>query len=207
MERHLVVFVRAPRLGAVKSRLADDIGAVAAWKFQRDTIRSLLSRVGADPAWRTWLAVTPSRSRASPPWPHHLRRLEQGGGDLGARMARTLTEIPRGPAVLVGGDIPELRRAHVERAFRALVPAEVVVGPADDGGFWLVGMRRRPRAPRHLAARMFAGVRWSTPHALADLLANLNGHARVALTDTLSDIDTGADYARWRRRRGGRPSG
>lgn len=207
MDRHLIVFVRAPRVGAVKSRLAADIGAVAAWKFQRDAIRSLLARVGADPAWRTWLALAPSRARGRPPWLRRLPRLDQGRGDLGARMARALVAAPRGPVVLVGGDIPELGRAHVERAFRALARAEVVVGPADDGGFWLVGLRRRPRPPRHIAARMFAGVRWSTPHALADLLANLRGRADVALADTLSDVDTGADHARWRARGGSRSSG
>ena len=207
MDRHLIVFARAPRVGAVKARLAGDIGAVAAWKFQRDTLRALLWRVGAGPAWRTWLAVTPPRARSEPAWPRRLPRLDQGRGDLGARMARALAAVPGGPVVLVGGDIPELGRAHVERAFRALATAETVVGPADDGGFWLVGMRRRPRPPRHVAARMFAGVRWSTPHALADLLANLRGRAGVALADTLADIDTGADHARWRARRGPGASG
>ena len=207
MDRHLIVFARAPRVGAVKARLAGDIGAVAAWKFQRDTLRALLWRVGAGPAWRTWLAVTPPRARSEPAWPRRLPRLDQGRGDLGARMARALAAVPGGPVVLVGGDIPELGRAHVERAFRALATAETVVGPAEDGGFWLVGMRRRPRPPRHVAARMFAGVRWSTPHALADLLANLRGRAGVALADTLADIDTGADHARWRARRGSRSSG
>ena len=201
MDRHLVVFVRAPQLGTVKSRLAKDIGAVAAWKFQRDTICSLLSQVGTGRTWRTWLTVTPSPTRGNPTWPRHLQRLDQGRGDLGTRMARLLVAAPRGPVVLIGGDIPELRRIHIERAFRALATAEVAIGPADDGGFWLVGMRRRPRAPRQIVARMFADVRWSTPHALADVLANLDGYASVRLTDALSDIDTGADYERWRARR------
>ena len=200
MNKHLVMFVRAPVLGVAKSRLAYDIGAVTAWKFHRDTTRLLLSRLGCDRGWQTWLAVTPSRFLASPIWPRQLQRLDQGRGDLGTRMARPFVVAPPGPVVLIGGDIPELGHAHIDRAFRSLTTAEVVLGPADDGGFWLVGMRRRPRPPRQMVARMFVGVRWSTPHALADVLANLDGYATVALTDELSDIDTGADYARWRAR-------
>jgi glycosyltransferase A (GT-A) superfamily protein (DUF2064 family) len=65
-----------------------------------------------------------------------------------------------------------------------------VFGPADDGGYWLIGLSRRPRL-----LRPFAGVRWSTPHALADTLANLRGRP-VALLPALSDVDTPADFAR-----------
>ncbi|MGH6660397.1 MAG: DUF2064 domain-containing protein, partial [Rhodospirillales bacterium] len=77
----------------------------------------------------------------------------------------------------------------------ALGRADAVFGPAADGGYWLVGLRRRPRR-----LRLFEGVRWSSEHALADTLANLGGRPHVLL-ETLEDVDDGAAYQRWRRQR------
>jgi uncharacterized protein len=72
-------------------------------------------------------------------------------------------------------------------AFRALGRADAVFGPAADGGYWLVGLS--PRRP----ARPFAGVRWSSEHALTDTLGNFPGR-RFARLRTLQDVDTAADY-------------
>ena len=176
----LIVFARAPRLGTVKRRLARDIGAMAALRFYRGQLGRLLRQVGRDRRWRTELAVTPDRVR----WPTGVPMHPQGGGDLGQRMGRALVRHRR--AVLVGCDIPGLGAADIAAAFKALGRADAVFGPAEDGGYWLVGLGpRRPAAP-------FAGVRWSTEHALADTLANCRGH-RVALLRRLRDVDTAAD--------------
>jgi glycosyltransferase A (GT-A) superfamily protein (DUF2064 family) len=175
----LVVFLKAPRFGAVKTRLARDIGALPAWRFYRATSAATVRRL-ADPRWEQVLATTPDRSRTG-------RMVGQGGGDLGVRMFRALALGPW--TVLVGSDIPDLRRRHVAQAFRALAGgADLVFGPAADGGFWLVGVRRRP--PRGL----FAGARWSTAYALADVLANAPPQAKIALLETLRDVDDGAAY-------------
>jgi glycosyltransferase A (GT-A) superfamily protein (DUF2064 family) len=69
-----------------------------------------------------------------------------------------------------------------------------VFGPAADGGYWLVGLRRRPRLPRGL----FERVRWSSAHALADTRAGLPKDTSVALLETLEDVDDVSAYARWR---------
>jgi rSAM/selenodomain-associated transferase 1 len=191
---HLVVMVRAPRLGAVKRRLARDLGDLAAWRFYRMTAGRLLRELGADPRWRTWLAVTPDRAARGGQglWPGRHTLIAQGPGDLGVRMGRLLRALPPGPAVIVGSDIPGLRADHVARAFRALGGHDWVFGPAGDGGYWLIGARRR-RPPRET----FAHVRWSSPHALADTRANLKG-ARIATLEELADVDTGDDLARLR---------
>jgi len=189
----LIVFARAPRLGTVKRRLAAGIGALAALRFYRGQLRRLLREVGHDRRWQTVLAVTPDWVR----WPTGLPMRPQGGGDLGARMGRALGRHRR--AVLVGCDIPDLGRADIAAAFRALGDAQAVFGPAEDGGYWLVGFGpRRPTAP-------FAGVRWSTADALADTLANCRGH-RVALLRQLRDVDTAADLTALRRRQRDRRS-
>ncbi len=186
---HLVVMARAPRLGAVKRRLARDLGDLAAWRFYRMTAGRLLRELSADPRWRTWLALTPDRAARTGHrlWPARYACIPQGQGGLGARMGRLLRELPSGPVVIVGSDIPGLRPTHVARAFRLLGDHDWVFGPAGDGGYWLLGARRR-RPPRET----FAHVRWSSAHALADTLANLKG-ARIGFLEALADVDTGDD--------------
>ncbi len=192
---HLVIMARAPRLGAGKRRLARDLGALAAWRFQRRMLGRLLRRLARDPRWTTWLAVTPDRAaQGAAQWGPPARVIPQGAGGLGPRMARLLCERPPGPVVVVGSDIPDLDAGHVDRAFQALGRHDWVFGPAADGGYWLVGARRR-RPPW----RPFEAVRWSSQHALADSLANLEG-ARVALLEELHDVDRGEDLARMKRR-------
>ncbi|MGR3321732.1 MAG: TIGR04282 family arsenosugar biosynthesis glycosyltransferase [Pseudooceanicola sp.] len=182
--------LKAPRPGRVKTRLAADIGAVPACWWMRHQARRLLRRL-RDPRWDLLLAVAPDTARMAPDWPADLPRAPQGTGDLGARMARILRRAPAGPVCIVGADIPGLTRVHVARAFAALGRADAVFGPATDGGYWLVGLRRTAPPP----ATLFRGVRWSTAHALADTRASLPGLS-VALVDRLHDVDTGADLAR-----------
>ncbi len=194
---HLVVFAKAPRIGRVKSRLARHIGAVAAWAFYRRCLAGVLRRLGNGGHWTCWLALTPDRAvharRLCPPgW----RPVPQGPGDLGQRMARIMGELPPGPVVIVGTDIPDIRPDHVARAFRALGRDDAVFGPAADGGYWLVGLGRRPALPE-----IFENVRWSTEFALADTLANLGRGRTAALLETLEDIDDGDALERWRRSR------
>ena len=189
----LIVFVKAPRLGQVKSRLAADIGAVAATGFYRRTTAALVRRLGRDARWRRVLAVTPDRDMGAAFWPAGWRRIAQGGGDLGERMARVAAAAPPGPVIIVGSDIPDLRSRHVSHAFRLLGRHDAVFGPATDGGYWLVGVRDQRILPG-----LFADVRWSTEHALADTLSNLGTGRHAALADTLNDIDDGVAYRRWR---------
>ena len=150
MRRHLVIMARAPRLGAVKRRLAADIGAVAAWRFYRTEAGRLLARLSRDRRWSTWLAVTPdpSSSAARGLWPFAGPVVGQGTGDLGQRMGRLLRALPPGPMVIIGTDSPTIQARHVAEAFDALGRAEWVIGPATDGGYWLIGARRRPRSRR-----------------------------------------------------------
>ncbi|KMW60636.1 hypothetical protein AIOL_000800 [Candidatus Rhodobacter oscarellae] len=178
--------LKEPRAGRVKSRLGREIGMTeAAWWMRHQTKRLL--RQLDDPRWRLVLSVAPDTAVASRAWPAHLRRVPQGRGDLGTRMARALSAMPPGPVVLIGGDIPAVTPAHIARALRRLGACDAVFGPAEDGGFWLVGLRG-PRVP----SGFFQGVRWSTEHALVDALATLPGR-RVGLADTLRDVDRAAD--------------
>ena len=188
----MIVFARVPQLGAVKTRLARDIGPLAAWRFHRNATAAAVRGLGADRRWRLLVALTPDRlAGRARLTPVAAQRTGQGTGDLGWRMARALDRLRPEPALLVGSDVPGLDRGRIARAFRALAAADAVFGPAEDGGFWLIGIRgqRRPHG-------WFRSVRWSSPHALADTLTNLPPNVRVARLEPLADVDTGADYAR-----------
>ncbi|WP_136634405.1 TIGR04282 family arsenosugar biosynthesis glycosyltransferase [Pseudooceanicola onchidii] len=190
MRRRLVVMVKDPRAGRVKTRLGRDIGVIPATWWMRHQLRSLLRRL-RDPRWEVWLAIAPDGAVTSRAFPGDLPRVAQGAGDLGDRMGRILRHRigPRrpGPTLIIGADIPGITPAHIWRAFRALGSHDAVVGPAPDGGYWLIGMAHRPPPPS-----LFDGVRWSTAHALADTRATLPGW-RIATVDTLADVDTSAD--------------
>jgi rSAM/selenodomain-associated transferase 1 len=116
----------------------------------------------------------------------------QATGDLGARMSAAIAGA-LGTAervCIVGTDSPALPAAHVARAFAALDDAEVVIGPAEDGGYWIVGARRP-------CPEIFAGVAWGTPSVLAETRALLDRHrVRYALADPFWDVDTPGDLER-----------
>jgi hypothetical protein len=190
--KHLVIMAKSPDMGRVKRRLAREIGGGAATRFYRNCLSHTVLRLAADPRWVTVLAVDPGRDRATrfSPWRRRVALVPQGDGDLGRRMQRIFMRLPPGPVLIVGSDIPSIRPAHIAEAFRLLGNADAVFGPAPDGGYWLVGLKRTPRVPAP-----FARVRWSGPHALSDTLANLKGR-RVSLAARLSDVDTAEDLRR-----------
>ena len=196
MARTLIIFAKAPRLGQVKRRLAREIGQTNAWQFYRRTARHLVRSLSSDPRWQSHLIVTPDNFDGFGRfWPHASKVIKQGRGDLGERMRRAFCATPPGPAVLVGSDIPELAPCHIAEAFNALGCHDVVFGPAKDGGYWLVGLNMRARC-----INLFADVPWSTSRALSETRANLPKSYTVAMLGKLSDIDVGADFARWRER-------
>ena len=185
----LIIMVKEPRLGTVKTRLGREIGAVAATGFYRCVTANLIRRLARDRRWHTVLAIAPDNALASPVWPKDVGRLPQGPGDIGRRMARLLSDGGSGgPAILVGSDVPGLRASHIAEAFALLRQHSVVFGPAEDGGFWLVG-----RNSRIHPGGFFHGVRWSSPHALADTSKNV-AHLSVVFAATLSDVDDLASY-------------
>lgn len=182
---------KEPIAGRVKTRLAAQVGVAEATRFYRTALAATLGRLGHQPFWRTVLTVTPNASQRRWPWPKGLHIVGQGGGDIGARMQRPMRDLPPGPVCLIGSDIPEIDVADLRRAFRLLGNADAVFGPAVDGGFWLVGLRRRP----HVVEPYGDGIRWSSPETLADVLRHLGGR-RTAFTTRRADVDSISDLRR-----------
>lgn len=193
MTARVVLFAKQPVAGRVKSRLAKGLGTARATGFYRNTTRIICHRLSRDPRWQLVLARTPDHWLPGPPvFPPGLRSTPQGPGDIGDRMARLARRFSDGPVILVGSDIPTLQAGHITSALRCLKSADIVFGPATDGGFWLVGYSAR--AARH--AR-FGKIAWSTGTVLKDCLAGL-GTTRVSLLPPQSDIDDVGDYRAWR---------
>lgn len=189
----VIIFLKAPVAGRVKTRLGRALGmTTAAWWFRHQSSR-LIRRLSSDARWDVVLSVSPDG--AAGPWPAHIPRWPQGRGDLGARMRRALTRTRPGPAVLIGADIPGVTPAHIDRAFKALRGHDAVFGPARDGGFWLIGLARGAMAVPRGALR---DVHWSSENALHQSAGTL-APLRIAYADTLDDVDTADDLRAHRR--------
>lgn len=187
--RHLVIFARRPSLGVGKRRLARDVGDVEALRFARSTLSRLTRTLGPDRRWTLWIATAPDRPTD---WTRPWRSLAQGPGDLGEKLCRVIGALPPGPVVILGADTPDVSGADIAAAFAALGSNDAVFGPAVDGGYWLIGLRRGPRT--HLP---FSGVRWSTEHALADTMLRMEGRS-VAMLGVREDVDDGPSLRRYR---------
>ena len=205
----VVVFARAPELGRVKTRLAATIGDPAALACYRALGRAVVDAVrhpdAMNGAWRTVITHTPADAApALAAWldPHGAGGLAyepQADGDLGTRMRAAVERaiVAGAPCVVViGTDCPDVDAAVVRDAMRALDAADVVLGPALDGGYYLVGVR----APADRAcAALFEGVPWSAPDTLAVSLARAAAAGlTVAQLAPRRDVDTEDDWRWWR---------
>jgi rSAM/selenodomain-associated transferase 1 len=190
--RVLGLFAKLPAPGAAKTRLGPgptpDWGACVADAFLRDAL-DRLSAVGA----RRVLAFAPAGAAAAfaELAAGRFEPAPQCDGDLGRRMADFIARrIAEGAeaVVLVGADSPTLPVEYVGRAFDELDRADVVLGPALDGGYYLIGCGRR-------LPPVFDGVSWGTGRVLAETVARLADPAwRLALLPPWYDVDTPADW-------------
>jgi uncharacterized protein len=207
--RALILIARAPVPGAVKTRLAAEIGAGPALRAYRALGRRVARAVATLDRCRRIVAYTPADAETvTREWLGAEFTYEaQAPGDLGDRMAAALAAQWASGAdqvVLIGTDCPTLDGATVEAAFAALAGgAPAVFGPADDGGYYLVGASRgAARAcgvgAAELSAILFTGVPWSSAHTLSATLARARQRGlHVALLPSMRDVDTAADWRAW----------
>jgi hypothetical protein len=191
--RVLGLFAKWPAPGAAKTRLCagrgPEWGARVARAFLLDTVERLAG-VGD----RRVLAFAPPAAEAdfAALVRGRFTLAPQADGDLGRRLACFAAEqiaAGAGSLVLVGADSPTLPVEYVERAFAELGLADVVLGPATDGGYYLIGCGRR-------VPPVFDGIAWGTSRALADTVARLAGPSwRLALLPPWYDVDTPDDWA------------
>ncbi len=188
----LVVLAKAPLAGQSKTRLAAQLGDAAVQRLAAAFLDDTLE-VARTTARNVLLAFTPGRAerlfRHRAPWAT-LR--QQPEGDLGTRISDALGHacgIAR-RVVLIGTDTPHLPPKLIDEAFSALSRADVVLGPAEDGGFYLIGVRQ-------VHPGLFGGVVWSTASVARDVHQNASRMGlRVEYLDTICDIDDAASLGR-----------
>jgi hypothetical protein len=194
LQRVLGIFAKEPRPGQVKSRLAATIGADAATRLYDAFLRDLLPRLMTIDATRVLAFASPADHDFFRVLCGEYFELElQVGSDLGARMATFFqNQFARGASrvILVGSDSPDLPLQRIEQAFARLDDQDVVVGPSDDGGYYLVAMRK-------LVCDIFAGIEWSTANVFTQTAQRLRQiGVRYSLLEPWYDVDLPDDLRR-----------
>ncbi len=177
------IFAKPPLPGRVKTRLIPDIGANKAadvYRYCLEYSLAVAEQSGLD--YRLFVSENCDESLIQ----EHDYALQKGP-DLGARMFNALSDMllrSRDGAIIIGSDCLDINPAHIRRAAEALADHELVLQPAVDGGYVLIGCSRIDPA-------LFSHVRWSTQEVLTQTMANAESlNYRVALLETLRDIDT-----------------
>ncbi len=193
LDRILLIFIRNPALGQVKTRLARTTGDVEALRIYRlllDKTRAAALEAVAE----RWLWYSDFADQYDQ-WPtSEFHKMVQPPGDLGERMERafqTAFDAGAGRVVIIGSDCPGLTGTILEEAFAALDTTDFVIGPVPDGGYYLLGMRT-------LATGLFRDVAWSTDTVRATTLDRIAAAGKsCVLLPLLTDVDTEDDWLGW----------
>lgn len=182
----LIIFVKNIKLGKVKTRLAKSIGNEAAFEVYKELVNiteNETNNLTIDKRIYFSDAVVETK------WQNDFKTI-QYGIDLGERMQNAFADgfnLGYEDIILIGSDLPDISNVIIESGFKALEKIEVVFGPAEDGGYYLVGMNK-------LHSFIFEDKPWSQPHLLDVSLNELNkNNVGFSLLEILNDIDTYED--------------
>lgn len=195
----VAIFAKAPVAGLAKTRLIPLLGAAGAARAQRDFTLQTIATVRAASTGPVTLFCAPDtahRHFRALAQRHGVHTLAQPTGDLGLRMAAAMSRhfvlTNRTPLLIVGTDCPALTPVHLQQAADALQTVDVVLIPAEDGGYVLIGLRKP-------VPEVFTGVAWSTPQVLSQTRERLReAGVRWCELPMLWDVDEPADWVRWR---------
>ncbi len=193
LDRTLLIFIRNPEPGKVKTRLARTTGdaeALRIYQILLDKTRQAALEVQAE----RWLLYSDFLDQADA-WPaDSFQKMVQHSGDLGERMAQAFQAAFAAGArqvVIIGSDCPDLTGSILEQAFRALKTADCVVGPVPDGGYYLLGMRA-------FEASFFQNIAWSTDTVRSTTLERMAAAGKTCiLLPMFTDVDTEEDWLGW----------
>jgi len=195
--RLLIVFVKAPRAGRVKTRLAQSVGADAACVIYQVLVGNLLRQI--DSLGAVQLRFSPDGAEKEiRPWRRKGWVLApQGSGGLGRRLMAAFREAFAAGferVAVIGSDSPEITPNDIEDAWAALGEHDVVLGPTKDGGYWLIALRK-------VFPKLFKGIPWSTERVFEKTVEQARAAAlRVHCLRELEDIDTEQDWKAYLRR-------
>jgi hypothetical protein len=193
----LIVFVKEPVKGKIKTRLAETLGDEFAFRFYKTCAEHTFNEIEKlnSPGIKVYLFYDGENEKSVKDWAgEEFICKRQNGNDLGIRMKNSFFEIFNSgfhKAVIIGTDIPDLTSEIVEEAFNSLDKSEVVICPANDGGYYLLGMKK-------LYSFLFEDIVWSTEKVLSQSLDKLNRNGiSKKILKTLNDIDTENDLKDW----------
>jgi len=184
MSKNLVlIFTRNPELGKVKTRLAKTIGdekALEVYKFLLDKTKTVTQNLTADKA--VFYSV---KVRENDIWDTSIyQKYQQNGENLGMRMQHAFEQAFENgyqKVVIIGSDLYDLTPQHINKAFKQLNSNDVVIGPADDGGYYLLGLKK-------VYPEIFNNKNWGSSSVRKDTLTDLKNES-VYLLEKLNDID------------------
>ena len=192
-DRCLLFFVKNPERGKVKSRLAADIGDESAVRLYKGLVTRMLSTLkgGTFPLYICFFPETAWKPIEN--WlGKKYRYIPQNGKDLGERMRNSFIDgftMGHKRVVLIGSDIPDLPIKYIEEAFESLREMDAVIGPAYDGGYYLIGFKDKTFSPQ-----VFEGIAWGTKSVFDETMKKLRRFRRAVHTlPRLRDIDTVED--------------
>ena len=191
----VLIFAKAPEKGKVKTRLARDVDGDFAVSTYRKIVEKTVETVLLTPFPPVICFSPAEKERMMKDWlGRHLSYMVQKGDDLGQRMAcafRSAFENGCSQVLLIGSDIPGIEPGHLSEAFSLLNENDAVIGPAYDGGYWLIGFNRNSFSPH-----VFADIPWSTKEVLARTMEQFAGPGlTVGFSAKLRDLDTGDDLS------------
>ncbi|MBR9914180.1 MAG: glycosyltransferase [Algicola sp.] len=182
----VIVFVKNMKLGKVKTRLAKTIGNQAAFEVYKELVQITESATSKLPIDKR---IYFSEAIVDTKWPGDYKTVQEGA-DLGARMKQAFSQGFKDGyehIVLIGSDLPDISDKHIKAGIQALNNYDTVFGPAEDGGYYLIGLSK-------MTSCVFENKPWSTSHLLKETLSELQ-QKNISFTtlDTLNDIDTFED--------------
>ena len=185
------IFCKAPVVGQVKTRLFSSLGARGALNLYQQMFQRLVAELSAS-RFKAEFWISPDKEHSFFQQ-YRLPRFQQTGDDLGASMCAALNSglTRHGSVILLGTDLPLIDGSYVELAVNALQTHEVVLGPAEDGGYGLVGVNVK-------TPDMFTGIDWGTERVLSQTCARLNRDGLdYHLLPLIWDVDRPADLPRY----------
>ena len=205
MPQRLIVFTRFPEPGKTKTRLIPALGPEGAARLQRQMTEHILAtaaKVSSRAGLTTEVRYEGGNTGLMQEWlGSQFSYRPQGPGDLGRRMVRAFEEAfsdSKKAAVIVGSDIPGISADIIQQAFEGLQKTDLVLGPARDGGYYLIGMK--DTIPAATRACLFEGINWGTGEVLFQTLQTARESGlRFILLESLVDVDRPVDLHHWQK--------
>ena len=193
IENCLILFVKSPEKGQVKSRLSQLIGENATRNLYKAFVADMLESIQYEPQYNIRIAFYPKNAKSNViRWlGKQYSYLPQKGDGLGERMAFTFGQIfSEGfkKALIIGSDIPDLPQSIIIKAFESLSTYDAVIGPSFDGGYYLIGFRNDTFSPE-----FFHGIEWGTDTVFSQTLDKFKKAQTVRIMPLWWDIDLPED--------------